>query len=160
MSRSSCLSHEVVALRFGDSKKAQLGWDMKNPVDLHIGQRVRHRRWLTGMTQQQLADAIGIRFQQIQKYESGANRISAARLWSIARAMGVPVSFFYGGMDNARAEGVEDPMDAKETLELVRAYYGMPDRPRREFLGLIQAIEASDDKPAPVAELPLAAPAE
>lgn len=112
------------------------------------------------MTQQQLADAIGIRFQQIQKYESGANRISAARLWSIARAMGVPVSFFYGGMDNARAEGVEDPMDAKETLELVRAYYGMPDRPRREFLGLIQAIEASDDKPAPAAELPLAAPAE
>jgi transcriptional regulator with XRE-family HTH domain len=120
---------------------------MKNPVDLHIGQRVRHRRWLTGMTQQQLADAIGIRFQQIQKYESGANRISAARLWSIARAMDVPVSFFYGGMDGVRAEGAEDPMDAKETFELVRAFYGIAEGPRREFLGLIQALDASTDKP-------------
>jgi transcriptional regulator with XRE-family HTH domain len=132
---------------------------MKNPVDLHIGQRVRHRRWLTGMTQQQLADAVGIRFQQIQKYESGANRISAARLWSIARAMGVPVSFFYGGMDNVRAEGVEDPMDAKETLELVRAYYGIAEGPRRELFGLIQALEAADGKVA-AAEERVAAPLE
>jgi len=119
---------------------------MKNPVDLSIGQRVRHRRWLTGMTQQQLADAIGIRFQQIQKYESGANRISAARLWSIARAMGVPISFFYGGMDDVRGEGVDDPMDAKETFELVRAYYGIAEGPRREFFGLVQALEAAGDK--------------
>jgi transcriptional regulator with XRE-family HTH domain len=131
---------------------------MKNPVDLHIGQRVRHRRWLTGMTQQQLADAVGIRFQQIQKYESGANRISAARLWSIARAMGVPVSFFYGGMDNVRTDGAEDPMDAKETLELVRAYYGIAEGPRRELFSLIQALEASDDKPATAERA--AAPAE
>jgi transcriptional regulator with XRE-family HTH domain len=57
---------------------------MKNPTDIHIGQRVRHRRWLLGMTQQDLAECVGIRFQQVQKYESGANRISAARLWSIA----------------------------------------------------------------------------
>jgi transcriptional regulator with XRE-family HTH domain len=133
---------------------------MKNPVDLHIGQRVRHRRWLSGMTQQQLADAIGIRFQQIQKYESGANRISAARLWSIASAMGVPVSFFYGGMDGIRNEGVEDPMDAKETFELVRAYYGMAEGPRRELLGLIQAIDASVDRPPAVPELRVAAPLE
>jgi transcriptional regulator with XRE-family HTH domain len=119
---------------------------MKNPVDLNIGQRVRHRRWLTGMTQQQLADAIGIRFQQIQKYESGANRISASRLWSIARAMNVPIAFFYGGMDDVRGETADDPMDAKETFELVRAYYGIAEGPRREFLGLMQALEAAGDK--------------
>ena len=125
---------------------------MKNPVDLHIGQRVRHRRWLTGMTQQQLADSIGIRFQQVQKYESGANRISAARLYDIARALSVPISFFYGGMDGGRSEGIEDPMDAKETYELVRAYYGMPAGPRRELLGLVQALHvaANDSADAPV----------
>jgi transcriptional regulator with XRE-family HTH domain len=121
---------------------------MKNPVDLHIGQRVRHRRWLTGMTQQNLAEAIGIRFQQVQKYESGANRISAARLWEIAGALGVPVSFFYGGMDGARGEGVDDPMDAKETFELVRAYYAIANGPRRELLGLIQALHAANEQSA------------
>lgn len=126
----------------------QLGRGMKNPVDLHIGQRVRHRRWLTGMTQQDLAESIGIRFQQVQKYESGANRISAARLWEIARALGVEVSFFYGGMDGARAEGVENPMDAKETFELVRAYYGIANGPRKEFLGLMQALNDAAERPA------------
>ncbi|MEQ1868247.1 MAG: helix-turn-helix transcriptional regulator [Micropepsaceae bacterium] len=133
---------------------------MKNPVDLHIGQRVRHRRWLTGMTQQNLAEAIGIRFQQVQKYESGANRISAARLWEIARALGVPISFFYGGMDGARGEGAEDPMDAKETYELVRAYYGMANAPRRELLGLIQALNVAAAEPATTNAERIAAPAE
>ena len=102
------------------------------------------------MTQQQLAEVIGIRFQQVQKYESGANRISAARLWDIARALGAPVSFFYSGMDGGRGEGVEDPMDAKETFELVRAYYGMAGGPRRELLGLIQALNQVADEPAVV----------
>lgn len=133
---------------------------MKNPVDVHIGQRVRHRRWLSGMTQQQLADAVGIRFQQIQKYESGANRISASRLWSIARAMDVPISFFYGGMDGMRGEGAEDPMDAKETFELVRAYYGIAEGPRREFLSLIQALDASGGSAEAVVEPAAAAPLE
>lgn len=133
---------------------------MKNPVDLNIGQRVRHRRWLTGMTQQQLADAIGIRFQQIQKYESGANRISASRLWSIARAMNVPISFFYGGMDGVRSEATDDPMDAKETFELVRAYYGIAEGPRREFLGLVQALDAAGDKLVADEPIQAAVPAE
>jgi transcriptional regulator with XRE-family HTH domain len=133
---------------------------MKNPVDLNIGQRVRHRRWLTGMTQQQLADAIGIRFQQIQKYESGANRISASRLWSIAQAMNVPISFFYGGMDDVRGETADDPMGAKETFELVRAYYGIAEGPRREFLGLVQALETASDKLAADESAHAALPAE
>src|SRR6185436_3919188 len=101
---------------------------MKNPTDLHIGQRLRHRRWLLGMTQQDLAMAIGVRFQQIQKYESGANRISAARRFDLANALSVLVAFFYIGLgDTGRASdgrGLDEgAMQQKETMDLVRAYY-------------------------------------
>ena len=72
---------------------------MAHPVYVHVGQRVRHRRWMLGMTQQQLCDRVGIKFQQIQKYETGSNRISASRMWDIAAAMEVPVSFFFEGLD-------------------------------------------------------------
>ena len=72
---------------------------MKHPVDLHVGQLVRQRRWLLGMTQQQLAEKVGIKFQQIQKYETGANRISSSRLWDISEVMDVPVNFFFDGLD-------------------------------------------------------------
>ncbi|MEL6171602.1 MAG: helix-turn-helix transcriptional regulator, partial [Pseudomonadota bacterium] len=67
---------------------------MPHVVDVHVGKRIRQRRWLIGMTQQKLAELVGIKFQQIQKYETGANRVSASRLWDIAEAMGVPISFF------------------------------------------------------------------
>ena len=63
---------------------------MKHGVDVHVGKRIRHRRWMIGMTQQQLADKVGIKFQQIQKYETGMNRVSASRLWDIARAVDSP----------------------------------------------------------------------
>ena len=66
---------------------------MKHPVDAHVGKRIRHRRWMVGMTQQQLADRVGIKFQQIQKYETGMNRVSASRLWDVADALGVNVGF-------------------------------------------------------------------
>jgi transcriptional regulator with XRE-family HTH domain len=68
---------------------------MKHPVDVHVGKRIRHRRWMVGMTQQQLAEHVGIKFQQIQKYETGMNRVSASRLWDIAETLSVPVSFFF-----------------------------------------------------------------
>ena len=71
---------------------------MSHPVDEHVGKRIRHRRWMVGMTQQQLADRVGIKFQQIQKYETGMNRVSASRLWDIAEALTVPVSFFFEGL--------------------------------------------------------------
>src|SRR6478609_5460626 len=74
------------------------GFDMANDIDLHLGKRLRRRRRLLGLTQQQLATVVGIRFQQIQKYECGANRISAARLWQLAEALEVPVSYFYDGI--------------------------------------------------------------
>ena len=72
---------------------------MKHPVDVHVGKRVRHRRWMVGMTQQQLGDIVGIKFQQIQKYETGMNRISASRLWDIAQALDVSISFFFEGIE-------------------------------------------------------------
>ena len=83
---------------------------MAHQVDCHVGKRIRQRRWLVGMTQQQLAEKVGIKFQQIQKYETGANRVSASRLWDIADALDVPVHFFFEGLDKvdeepARAKG-------------------------------------------------------
>jgi transcriptional regulator with XRE-family HTH domain len=124
---------------------------VKNPVDLHIGQRVRHRRWLLGMTQQQLAQSVGIRFQQIQKYESGANRISASRLWDLARALEMPVSFFFDGLADSKdktAEGNGDDglLQNKETMDLIRAYYGLDEGPRRRLLELAKALSGSEQQ--------------
>ncbi len=72
---------------------------MKHSVDVHVGMRVRQRRSLMGMTQQELGDSAGITSQQIQKYEAGTNRISVSRMWDIAAVMEVPVSFFFEGLD-------------------------------------------------------------
>jgi len=125
---------------------------MKHPVDVHVGKRVRHRRWMVGMTQQQLGEAVGIKFQQIQKYETGMNRVSASRLWDIAKAMDVDVRFFFEGIE----EGVTDsaPEDIKtespkmqgdlladkEALELVRSYYSIPENQRRRLFDLARAL--------------------
>ena len=89
---------------------------MKHPVDLYVGQRIRQRRWEIDMTQQQLAEKVGIRFQQIQKYETGANRVSASRLWDIAAATGVPVSHFFEGFDE-RAANVQRPAGGRAAAE-------------------------------------------
>jgi len=101
---------------------------MKHPVDVHVGKRIRHRRWMNGTTQQQLAEKVGIKFQQIQKYETGMNRVSASRLWDIGRALGVQVSFFFEGLDSPIDEdmvtGSAMPGDIRadgEALELLRS---------------------------------------
>lgn len=123
---------------------------MKNPIDLHIGQRVRHRRWLLGMTQQQLAQSVGIRFQQIQKYESGANRISASRLWDLAKALEMPVSFFFDGLEPGKGGTAETADDGllqnKETMDLIRAYYALNENPRRRLLELAKALSVTDQR--------------
>ena len=121
---------------------------MKHPVDVHVGKRVRHRRWLVGMTQQQLAERVGIKFQQIQKYETGMNRVSASRLWDIAAALSVPVSFFFEGLSDAsQADEVVEtndvPLDIlkdKEALELVRSYYSIPETQRRRLFDLARVL--------------------
>lgn len=119
---------------------------MTHPVDVHVGKRVRHRRWLIGMTQQQLAEQVGIKFQQIQKYETGANRVSASRLWDIAEALDVPVSFFFEGLDeqdkDASVKSVvpTDIMGDKEALDLVRSYYAIPENQRRRLFELARVL--------------------
>jgi transcriptional regulator with XRE-family HTH domain len=115
---------------------------MKHPVDVHVGQRVRQRRWMIGMTQQQLGNKVGIKFQQIQKYETGTNRVSASRLWDIAAALDVPVSFFFEGLNGEHllvaAHG--DILTDKEALELVRAYYTIPETQRRRLFDLARVL--------------------
>ncbi|UXU74781.1 MULTISPECIES: helix-turn-helix domain-containing protein [unclassified Paracoccus (in: a-proteobacteria)] len=115
---------------------------MKHNVDVHVGKRIRHRRWMIGMTQQQLAEKVGIKFQQIQKYETGMNRVSASRLWDISRAVDVPISFFFEGLDEANlTEAVPgDILADKEALQLVRAYYAMPEAQRRQIFELARVL--------------------
>ena len=120
---------------------------MAHPVDVHVGKRIRHRRWLVGMTQQQLAEHVGIKFQQIQKYETGANRVSASRLWDIADALDVPVSFFFEGIESEaedvteKAESIPaDILGDKEALDLVRSYYAIPENQRRRLFELARVL--------------------
>ena len=123
------------------------GSDNPDPVDVHVGARLRQRRGILGFSQEKLADALGLTFQQVQKYERGTNRISASRLWQACHVLDVPVSYFFEGFsDKGRAKtlasglaeseqlGFEDDRDIlsrKETLELVRLYYTLDDENAR-----------------------------
>ena len=120
---------------------------MPHIVDVHVGKRIRQRRWLIGMTQQKLAELVGIKFQQIQKYETGANRVSASRLWDIGEAMGVSVAFFFEGLDCAATQGASkgapvpsDLLADKEAMELVRSYYAIPETQRRRLFELARVL--------------------
>ncbi|KAJ02685.1 helix-turn-helix transcriptional regulator [Sulfitobacter mediterraneus] len=119
---------------------------MAHKVDLHVGKRIRQRRWLTGMTQQKLAELVGIKFQQIQKYETGANRVSASRLWDIADALDVNVAFFFEGMEGEGAEVTTsgkvpvDVMGDKEAMDLIRSYYAIPEDQRRRLFELARVL--------------------
>lgn len=120
---------------------------MKHPVDIHVGKRIRHRRWMNGTTQQQLAEKVGIKFQQIQKYETGMNRVSASRLWDIAAALGVQISFFFEGMGTETAADMVasgdmpgDILSDREALELLRSYYAIPENQRRRLFDLARVL--------------------
>lgn len=127
-----------------------------NPVDVHVGNRVRLRRTLLGMSQERLGEALGLTFQQVQKYERGANRIGASRLWDLSRVLDVPMSYFFEEMDDDTVRHSPmiiaqvpsephlpeaDPMSRRETLELVRAYYRI-DEPliRKRVFELTKAL--------------------
>ena len=119
---------------------------MKHPVDVHVGKRIRHRRWTLGTTQQQLAERVGIKFQQVQKYETGMNRVSASRLWDIASALEVPIAYFFDGMGQAaetERAGSDMPTDLltdREALELLRSYYAIPEAQRRRLFDLARVL--------------------
>lgn len=121
---------------------------MKHPVDVYVGKRIRHRRWMLGTTQQQLAEAVGIKFQQIQKYETGMNRVSASRLWDIANSLDVQVSFFFEGLETEQdadtsSNAPADLLTDKEALELLRSYYSIPENQRRRLFDLARVLSAA-----------------
>ena len=124
-----------------------------HPVDVHVGSRVRLRRTLLGMSQEKLGQALSLTFQQIQKYERGANRIGSSRLYQLSRILDVPVSFFFDdmsaevsgrplGLGEAEQSSYErDQLARRETLELVRAYYRIEDADvRKRLFELIKAV--------------------
>jgi len=120
---------------------------MPHKVDVHVGQRIRQRRWLAGMTQQKLAELVGIKFQQIQKYETGANRVSASRLWDIADALGVEVAHCFEGLEaeKGKSDGLSQSIPAdligdKEAMDLVRSYYSIPEHQRRRLFELARVL--------------------
>lgn len=118
-------------------------------VDNLVGKRIRRRRRLLGLTQVQLGNTVGVRFQQIQKYECGANQVSASRLWQLSKALEVPVGYFFEGMSQV-ADAVSalpddsEMLSSKETVDLVRAYYALGERPRRRLLDLAKSLHAED----------------
>jgi len=130
-----------------------------NPIDVHVGRRIRQRRTLLGMNQDTLAKAIGLTFQQVQKYEHGRNRVGSSRLFDVARVLDVPIAYFFEEMEAGvadkspsrlmgvpasklqKAAAQPDPLVKRETLELVRAYYKITERRvRKRVFELTKAI--------------------
>ena len=138
-----------------------------HPIDLHVGERIRLRRKMLKMSQSQLAGAIGITFQQVQKYEKGSNRVGAGRLFDIGNVLGVEVSFFFHelntneyaksrprGSSSVRSNPVNakfglnfdsesDPITSNETLKLIQMYNKMPEEARNQILSLCQVMTQS-----------------
>lgn len=125
-----------------------------NPIDVHVGGRVRQRRVLLGLSQDKLGTAVGLTFQQIQKYERGTNRIGASRLYEFCEILNVPVGYFFEGLPSGgpgtgspktrtAAAGDSDPMVKREMLVLARAYYRIPDeRVRKRIFEMVKAAGA------------------
>jgi transcriptional regulator with XRE-family HTH domain len=129
-----------------------------NPVDAHVGSRVRLRRMLLGMSQERLGESMGLTFQQVQKYEKGVNRIGASRLFQISKILDVPVQFFFeeapyvgdtgqpGGMAEADSEAfILEFLNSREGLELNRAFVKIADaKVRKRVVDLVRALSADD----------------
>jgi len=144
------------------STRGRLANGAPNPVDVHVGARMRLRRTLLGLSQEKLGALIGLTFQQVQKYERGANRIGASRLFDIARVLDVPVSYFFDQIDPATAAsspvavitgaavnplpGADldgDPMTRRKTIELVRNYYALPTVQQEAMYTMVKAMAAA-----------------
>ena len=144
----------VEANRLGPAHTISRRGEGPNPIDVHVGAKLRQCRTLNGLSQEKLGEAVGITFQQLQKYERGANRISASRLFNLAQVLGVPVAFFFEDMPpnqfvaalpEEATEAEEDvefeTLSRRETLELVRAYYRIGEgQVRRRAFELIKAL--------------------
>ena len=129
------------------------GTGIPHPADVHVGKRIRVRRLLLGMNQETLANRLGLTFQQVQKYEGGANRVSASRLSAVADILGVSISYFFDDMPAANTERSAEEgtrrerSERPETIELVRFYYAIPDPTvRLRFLDMVKAIARPADR--------------
>ena len=139
----------------GPAPKYGRGTGVPNPIDAHVGGRIRMRRLLLGMNQETLANALGLTFHQVQKYEGGANRVSASRLSAMADILSVPISYFFGDLRPDDAEiSPEDRqwreyLQRPETIEFIRLYYAIPDpKIRRQFLDMAKTVaESFEAKP-------------
>lgn len=129
-----------------------------NPIDIHVGGKVKSRRLMLGLSQEDLADAIGLTFQQVQKYERGTNRISVSRLVDIAKALKIPFGYFLDGSgaqkrpalrgvsDNAQETFESDPMTRKDVLDLVRAYSAIrKPQLKKQLLEMAKAMAGEKD---------------
>jgi len=141
-------------------RRKRLPPGVSNPIDIHVGNRLRLRRTLLGFTQELLADEVGLTFQQIQKYERGANRIGASRLYQFSQILDASVSYFFEEMpdeirshegqmdwglaDQRQQELAPSPMARRETLELVKAYYRITDPNVRQSLFDLTKLLAKD----------------
>lgn len=120
-----------------------------NSIDLHIGSRIKFRRVMLGMTQEQLGDALGTSFQQVQKYEKGINRIGASRLHSVANCLDVPITFFFEGQPAELEVGLDqsasqlaEMMKSKDCIELAMAYLAIQDKDvQKKILALVRSVE-------------------
>ena len=123
----------------------------RDPIDTYVGQRLRLRRTMAGMSQDRLGESIGVSFQMVQKYERGDCRVGASRLMKISSALNVPVAFFFEGFAGAVPAGLsvaeekkaldEKIFQAKETIELLKAYYALPDAVRKHVLGMVKGLD-------------------
>jgi transcriptional regulator with XRE-family HTH domain len=134
-----------------------------DPIDVLVGSRVRLRRNMLGLSQERLGEALGLTFQQVQKYERGANRISASRLFQLSRVLDVPVRFFYDEVDPVRAPAIPggfaepppepfhaDPLRSPETVELVEAFFSIADPLlRQRLIQLAKALAGQLEGPGP-----------
>jgi transcriptional regulator with XRE-family HTH domain len=130
------------------------GTGVPDPVDVHVGARIRTRRLLIGMNQETLSRALDLTFQQVQKYEGGANRVSASRLSQIAEILDVPIAYFFADIEagETTAAGSQESiarerMQRPETIELIRSYYAISDPGvRQQFLAMVKAVAQSPEQ--------------
>ena len=138
------LEKEITGAPVVTIEASELRGEGPHPVDRHVGLRIRMRRKEVGVSQERLAEALGITFQQVQKYERGANRVSASKLWEIAQALRTPVAYFYEGLsDNDRVRGpaAQDFMLSSDGLELMAAFPRIIDPAvRRKLVELVTAV--------------------
>jgi transcriptional regulator with XRE-family HTH domain len=155
------MAKQVDVLEEG-SELEEKGSRRANPIDVHVGSRVRLRRMLLGMSQEKLAERLGLTFQQVQKYEKGVNRIGASRLFDLSHVLGVPVQFFYedapisaAGESGAGAAGfaersaereVVNFLNSREGIELTKAFVRISDpKVRRSILELVRALAGEEN---------------